>query len=151
MKNKSRLVSFALFIFLFGSLGATAAKAADTPEETAKSFYAWYLKRIISNKSPRDDKATFQKFVSKRLSRWYYSPAYEEYGADYFIDAQDLDERWQVTTGKALIKGNTATVKVKLAAPKAGKNDWAKNLIVKLVKEGGAWKIDSVNNQKLTA
>jgi len=35
--------------------------------------------------------------------------------------------------------------------PKAGKNDWAKNLIVKLVKEGGAWKIDSVNNQKLTA
>ena len=151
MKNKGRLVSFALFIFLLGSLGATAAKAADTPEETAKSFYAWYLKRIVANKSPRDDKATFQKSVSKRLSRWYYSPAYQEYGADYFIDAQDLDERWQVTTGKALIKGNTATVKVKLAVPKAGKNDWAKNLIVKLVKEGGAWKIDSVNNQKLTA
>ena len=92
MKNKSRLVSFALFIFLFGSLGATAAKATDTPEETTKSFYAWYLKRIIANKSPRDDKPAFQKSVSKRLSRWYYSPAYEEYGADYFIDAQDLDE-----------------------------------------------------------
>ena len=94
MKSKSKLLSFALLLFFIGSVGATLTKAADTPEQTAKGFYAWYLKLIIANKNPRDEKATFQKSVSKRLSKWIYSPAYEEYGADYFIDAQDLDEKW---------------------------------------------------------
>lgn len=151
MKNKVRLISCAIVLFLVASLAPTLAQASDTPEQTVKSFYSWYLKRIITNRSPRQDKAFFQKSVSKRLSRWYYSPAYEEYGADYFIDAQDLDEKWQVTTGKAIIKGNTATLKVKLAAPDAGKDGWTQNLTVKLVKEAGVWKIDSVNNRKLTA
>lgn len=151
MKNKSRLVAFALLLFFAASFGAGAAQAAETPEQTAKTFYEWYLKRINANESPRNEKAIIQKHVSKRLTRWYYSPAYSEYGADYFIDAQDLDEKWQVTTGKATIRGNTATVKVKLAAPNARKSDWAQNLTVKLIKENGAWKIDSVNNQELTA
>ena len=151
MKNRGRLIGFALLLFFIGSVGAGVAKAADTPEQTAKSFYEWYLKRIITNKSPRSEKAFFQKHVSARLSRWYFSPAYSEYGADYFIDAQDLDENWQVTTGKAVIKGNAATLKVKLAAPNAGRDGWTNNLTVKLIKEGRAWKIDSVNNRKLTA
>jgi len=51
-----------------------------------------------------------------------------------------------VTTSKAVINGNTATLKVKLAAPNAGRDNWIQNLTVKLVKESGAWKIDSVNN-----
>ncbi len=134
-----------------GSAGATAAKAADTPEQTAKSFYQWYLKEINANKSPRDKKDIFQKSVSKRLSKWIYSPAYEEYGADYFIDAQDLDENWQVTTTKAVIKGNNATLKVLLAAPKGKKILFKQTLRIKMVKEGGAWKIDSVNNRELFA
>lgn len=144
-------MSFALLSFLIGSICASIAKAADMPEQAAKSFYQWYLKRIITEKSPRKDKATFQKFVSKRLSRWYYSPAYEEYGADYFIDAQNFDENWHVTTSKAVIKGNTATLRVKLAVPNAGKDSWTQNLTVKLVKEDGVWKIDSVNNRRLIA
>ncbi len=57
----------------------------------------------------------------KRLGKWIYSPAYQEYGADYMIDAQDWDENWNVTTSKAVITKNTATLKVFLAAPK-GKN-----------------------------
>ncbi len=153
MRSKITLkkLGFALLLFVLGSAGATAAKAADTPEQTAKSFYQWYLKEINANKSPRDKKDIFQKSVSKRLSKWIYSPAYEEYGADYFIDAQDLDENWQVTTTKAVIKGNNATLKVLLAAPKGKKSLFKQTLRIKMVKEGGAWKIDSVNNRELSA
>jgi len=149
VKNKFKIISFAVLLFFIGSVGSTAAQSADTPEQTAKDFYSWYMKQIVANKSPREEKAMFQKYASKRLSKWYFSPAYEEYGADYFIDAQDFDDKWQVTTGKAAVKGNAATLKVKLAAPKAGKNAWINNLTVKMVKEGGVWKIDSVNNRKL--
>ena len=136
-----------LLLFFIGSAGVTNAQ--DTPEQAAKSFYEWYLKQIVANKSPGDDRTMFQKYVSKRLSQWYFSPAYEEYGADYFIDAQDLDDNWQVAPGKATIKGNTANLKVKLAPPNAGRDSWINNLTVKMVKEGGVWKIDSVNNRKL--
>jgi len=151
LKNKNRLISCALGLFFIVSVGATLTKAADTHEQTVKKFYTWYLKRIITDKSPRNEKAVFQKSVSKRLSRWYYSRAYEEYGADYFIDAQNSDDEWRVTTGKAIIKRDTATLKVKLAAPNTGKNGSTQNLTVKLVKEEGVWKINSVNNRKLTA
>ena len=149
MKNTNKLLKFALLLIFVGSIGANIAKAADTPEETAKDFYEWYLKQINTSRNPRNEKAIFQKSVSSRLSRWYFSPAYEEYGADYFIDAQDLDEKWQVTTTKAVIKGTTATLKVVLAVPKAKKADWTQTLTVKMIRENGAWKIDSVNNRKL--
>ena len=151
MKNKIKIIGLAIFLIFIASANTNYAQTANTPEQTAKSFYEWYLKEINSERMPNEQKAVFNKYVSKRLSRWRYSPAYEEYGADYFIDAQDLDENWRVTTGKAAIKGNTATLKVKLAAPNAGKNAWINNLVVKLVKENGAWKIDSVNNRALTA
>jgi len=151
LKTKDRLISFTLLLFLIGSAGASITKAADTPEQAAKSFYEWYLKQIAASKNPRNEKTIFQKSVSKRLSKWIASPAYEDYGADYFIDAQNFDEEWQVTTSKAIIKGNTATLKVKLAAPNAGKDSWTQKLTIRLVKEEGVWKIDSVNNRKLTA
>lgn len=151
MKIKDRLISVTLLLFLIGSAGANITKAADTPEQAAKSFYEWYLKQIAASKNPRNEKTILQKFVSKRLSKWFTSPAYEDYGADYFIDAQNFDEEWRVTIGKAIIKGNTATLKVKLAAPNAGKDSWMQNLTVKLIKEDGVWKINSVNNRKLTA
>jgi hypothetical protein len=149
LKNKIKLIGFAVFLIFIANANANYAQTANTPEQTAKSFYEWYLGEINSDRMPNMQKATFNKYVSKRLSRWRFSKAYEEYGADYFVDAQDSDERWRVTTGKAVIKGNAATLKVKLAIPNAGKSDWTNNLTVKMVLENGAWKIDSVNNRAL--
>jgi hypothetical protein len=149
LRNKAKLLKFALLLFFVGSLAATSAKAADTPEQTAKSFYQWYLKAVMRQGARFNKKETL-RYVSKRLGKWYLSPAYENYGADYFIDSQDLNEKWQVTTTKALIKGNmTATLKVILAAPKAENSGWTNTLAIKMIKENGAWKIDSVNNRKL--
>lgn len=149
MRNTGKLLKLALLLFLVGSLGAASIKAADTPEQTAKGFYEWYLKEL-SRENIRIDKKIVLKYVSKRLGKWYLSRAYEHYDADYFIDAQDLDEKWQVTTTKAVIKQNTATLKVVLAVPKAKKSDWTNTLSIKMIKENGAWKIDVVNNRKLT-
>ncbi len=117
MKNTNKLLKFALLLFFIGSIGASFAKAADTPEQTAKSFYKWYLAELNrEGGNPVKVKATVLKSISKRLGKFIYSPAYEEYGADYFIDAQDFDENWQVTTTRAVIKGNKAKLKVLLAA-----------------------------------
>ena len=52
---------------------------------------------------------------------------------------------------KLVIKANTATLKVILALPNAKKSDWTNILTIKMVNENGAWKIDSVNNRKLTS
>ncbi len=149
MKNKLKLISFALLLFFFGSISASVTKAADTPEQAAKIFYGWYVKELAKEGNPRQRKAIVLKSVSKRLGKWMYSPAYEEYGADYIIDAQNFDESWQISTTKAVIKGNTATLKVSLKSTKPKNEGFSQTLRLKMVKENGEWKIDSVNNRKL--
>ena len=147
-----KISGFWLLLFVLGSAGAAVAKAADTPEQTAKNFYQWYLAELNrEGGNPVKKKAAVLKSVSKRLGKFIYSPDYEEYGADYFIDAQNFDENWQVATTRAVIKGNKATFKVLLAAPKGKKTFFKQTLQIKMVKEGGAWKIDSVNNRELLA
>ena len=139
------LILLALFVFA----GATSAQSADTPEQSARNFYKWYLRELNNQGNPIDQKQKMLKSVSKRLGKWIYSPVYQEYGADYFIDAQDFDNKGDVTTSKAVIKENNAVLKATLAVPKAKKSEWKQILTIKLVKESGLWKIDSVNNRKL--
>ena len=146
MRNKTVWLGLILTLFLCGN----AFGQIKTPEETAKDFYKWYLTELNNERYPINrQKSEVLKRVSKRLGRWLYSPAYEEFGADYFLDAQDWDENWAkgVTTSKAAVRGNVATVKVSLAAPKGTNTNFdAHSVTVKLVKEGEAWKIDRVNN-----
>ena len=139
-----------LLLFVLAGVDSAFAKNAPTPEQAAQNFYKWYLRELNASKNPFDQKQKMLQSVSKRLRKWIYSKAYEEYGADYFIDAQDFDNKWSVTTSKAVIKENNATLKVTLATPNAKKSDWKQTLLVKMVKENGVWKIDSVNERKLT-
>ena len=66
--------------------------------------------------------------------------------ADFFIDAQDWDQTWEqnISTSKATVQGNLATVNVTLKGGAAFGN---KKLKVGLRKEGGVWKIDSINDR----
>lgn len=146
MKNKIKLIGFALLLFAIGSVGANVTKAADTPEQTTKTFYEWYVKELGKEGSdPIDNKKMLAKYVSSRLikqiDKWR---ADEEYDADYFINAQDFDESWKVSTTKAIISGSTATLKVALKSTKPKGQGFSQNLSVKLVKTGGVWKIDTV-------
>ncbi|HEX8249237.1 MAG TPA: DUF3828 domain-containing protein [Pyrinomonadaceae bacterium] len=151
MKYKSFGLSLLLALCLFGNAFGQAA-AAESPEQTAKEFYRWYLQELNRDRYPiQQQKTELLKKVSRRLGRWLYSPAYEEYGADYFLSAQDWDKNWAkgITTSKALIKGNSAALKLTLAAPRgtASASGFGKHtLAIKLVKENGLWKIDRVDN-----
>lgn len=143
---------FTLLLFFMGSGGAAFAQANDTPEEAAKSFYEWYTKELSrEGGNPIRQKKMVLKSVSKRLGKFIYSPAYHEYGADYIIDAQDFDDSWQVSTTKAVIRGNTATLKVLLKSTRPKNEGFSRTLPVRMIKESGEWKIDSVNNRSLSA
>ncbi len=150
MKITTKFLKCALLLIFIGSVGASLAKAADTPEAAAKSFYQWYVKELArENGDPHKQKSIVLKAVSKRLGKWLYSKAYEEYDADYIIDAQDIDETWQVSTTKAVINGDTATLKVLLKSTRPKDVGFSQTLPLKMVRENGEWKIDSVNSRKL--
>jgi hypothetical protein len=124
------------------------ARASGTPEQTVKEFYRWYMHELNANRDPRKQKTKINSTVSARLRKWFLTKEYKEWDADYFIDAQDFDPKWEngVSTSKAMIKGDKADVKVTLAAP--GRNTSGmgpQTLKIKMIKEGGSWKIDRVN------
>jgi len=140
--------AFALLIFT----NVNYAQTSSAPEKAAKDFYEWYARELKNDRFPiKDKKQQLLKLVSRRVGKWIYSPAYQEYGADYFIDAQDYDESWQVSTTTATVKGNAATLKVFLKSKKPKDQGFSQTLQLKLVRENGGWKIDSVNNRKLSA
>lgn len=147
LNRKNLPAGAALFLILCGA-NVFAVKAAQTPEQAVEQFYKWYLRELnTEGGNPIDRKRTINKSVTKRLSKQIYALiAGEEYDADYFIDAQDFNENWAATVSKAAIKGNAATVKVLLSAPKGKKSSFKQNLTIKLIKENGAWKIDRVND-----
>jgi hypothetical protein len=116
----------------------------QTPAAAAQGFYRWYFGELNADRFPIDrNRPEMRRRVSARLARWLFSPAYREYGADYFLDAQDFDRAWwktlTVTPGKTT--GNTAIVTVTM--PKTDFFD-RKIVTVTMVREAGAWKIDKV-------
>ena len=145
MKIKSVLLILSAILLLSGSSFAQT----QTPETTAKNFYKWYLNNLNKEIYPRvQEKPKMLKAVSVRLGKWLYSKAYEEYGADYFLDAQDFDKNWEngIKSSKAVIKGNTATLKITLVSPPDAEGSFGNHVLaVKLIKEAGAWKIDRVS------
>jgi len=144
---KTLLLSIFVFAFCASGYGQ-----AVKPEQTAKDFYKWYLTALNAQKDPiRDNKRLMLQKVSTRLGRWLYSKAYEEYDADYFLDAQDYDETWVngITAAPAATNGNVSTVKLTFTPKKGSTGFGVRTMRIKFVKENGAWKIDSVNNRAL--
>lgn len=132
---------------------AIFCQGRPTPEVAAKDFYTWYLTELNAERYPiRQAKRQMLGKISTRLGGWIYSKSYQEYGADYFLDAQDWDENWVkgISTSKAVVKGNTATVKVTFAVPKGTYSGFGtRTLPIGLVNESGTWRIDKVNNRAL--
>lgn len=147
---KILLLTFLIVAALHGSAGAQARG----PDAVAKDFYRWYLTELNLERNPiRQNKTRMLEFISPRLGRWVYSTAYSEYGADYFIDAQDWDQTWVngISATRPVIKGNVATLRILLEPPKGVFSGFGRRTLpIKLVKDGGEWKIDMINNRKLT-
>ncbi len=147
MKNTGKFTKITLVLFFIGaSFGAVAAQKAATPEQTAKTFYEWYVRELNKEGSdPAGDKSELPKYVTKRLIKEIERMRNaQEYDADYFINAQDFDESWRVSTTKAVIAKNAAMLKVALKSTKPKNEGFSETLTVKLIKEAGVWKIDRV-------
>lgn len=152
MKNKIKIIGLAVFLIFIANAGASYAQTASTPEQSAKSFYEWYVRELArEGGNPIQQKKTMLKSVSRKLGNFIYSPSYEEYGADYIIDAQDFDESWRVSTTKAVVRGNTATLKVLLKSARPKNQGFSRTLPLKMVRENGVWKIDLINNRTPSA
>lgn len=142
------LLSVAL---LLAVAGFSYGQANSGPAETSKAFYKWYLHEMNAERNPTDDKAKMRTFISDRLARWSNSKAYQDYGADYFIDAQDFGEGWEHNIGisKVVVLGSSATLRVTLVQPHSGNTpDFGNKILdLKLLKERGAWKIDRITGK----
>ena len=145
---------FLLVLVFFAFIPVSAGAQARRPDKVAKEFYRWYLAELNLDRHPiSQDKTRMREYLSVRLNRWINSPAYSEYGADYFIDGQDWERTWVdgVSAKPSVIKGAVATVRIQLDPAKGVFSGFGRRTLpIKLVKEGGSWKIDLVNNRQLT-
>lgn len=134
--------SIAAILFL------NSAVAAQTPEARVRGFYAWYLHELNTEHNPIANSSGLRRYLTPRFAGAIERALNREDGidADIFIDAQDFDPLWEknMSTSKAAITGARATVTVTL---KGGPGFGTKRLKVGLKKEGGVWKIDSINNR----
>ena len=137
----------AILFFVVLVCFSAAPAQIKTPEAATRDFYRWYVGELNADRFPIDkNKPEIRKRVSARLARWLFSPAYREYGADYFLDAQDFDAEWAttVTAAGGAVKGNIATAVVTF--PKS-KYFARKSMTVNLIREAGTWKIDKVRSR----
>jgi hypothetical protein len=140
-------------VFAFVSAGVltifpAAASAQATPEATLTAFYKWYLHELASERYPERTSPTVNAVSSVRLKRWFKTKAGREWDADYFIDAQDWDPKWEthIKTTPVAIKGNNADLRVILGPNVRVVNSMSPHTLrIKMVKENGGWKIDHIN------
>ena len=142
-------------ILVLGLLAGASTKSASAQASPALKrqvvgFYRWYVGEVKRGHYPIDKRATMRRYVSLRLSKWLASPALREYGADYFLAAQDFDNDWdRAAVSQVKVNGKAATATVALGRPKPrDKGIGVRRLHLKLVKESGVWKIDRVNEVK---
>jgi len=133
-------------ILVFASV--SGAQTSATPESRVRSFYAWYLHELNTEHEPIANKKGLARYLTARYAGSIARALKREDGidADPFIDAQDFDPLWEknITVSKPTITGVKATATVTL---KGGPNFGTKRLKIGLRKEGGVWKIDSVNGR----
>jgi len=125
-----------------------ASNAQASPEQTLTTFYKWYLHEFSLEHNPRPTSSKVDGVVSSRLRKWFKSKEGREWDADYFIDAQDWDPKWEthIKTTTPVINGNTAEVRVILGPNVKAANSMSPHTLkIKMVKESGAWKIDHIN------
>jgi hypothetical protein len=144
MMNKLIL---SVVIGIFFGLTISAQTVNATPETTIKNFYSWYVKQLVNDKFPLTDQPTkLKQFITVRC----YKENKKDYDndrfdADYFISAQDFDEKWatNIKISNVRINGGRATANVVLD----GEGDFDSKLKLKLIKEKSIWKIDVIDVQ----
>src|SRR5690348_11339948 len=139
---------FVVVLFSILLFSAVPAPAQATPEAALKSFYKWYLGELTAERYPRPSSPKVQAAVSARLKRWFRSKEGREWDADYFINAQDFEKDWKssIVVSDMKVRGNYAEMRLTLGPKANDPNSMGQRILkIKMVKEGGGWKIDHVD------
>jgi Protein of unknown function (DUF3828) len=147
MRSFSKKLIFISLLTAFAFLNINAQTGGSSPEATIKGFYKWYVTEISKNKFPLTEQpAKMKQFITVGCYKLYRN-IYDkrEFEADYFIAAQDWDEKWatNVKVSNLKINGNKAAASVMLD----GKDDFDSKLKLKLIRQKGIWKIDVFESQ----
>lgn len=116
---------------------------SKSPEEAVEEFYRWYLHGENNTLTTPEQRATFRKYVASRLRREVAA----EREVNIFVAAQNIDPGWEknISVSKTLVRQQRAIVIVTLTGdPREGLPRWVEKLRVRLVREGGMWKVDDV-------
>jgi hypothetical protein len=148
MKQFFVLVALLAAIALGLPAQADPAKApAATPEESIRSFYKWYVTALIANRDPMKQRTEMKRFATDRLLKEIDKTKKGPDGlnGDYFLDAQDFDDQWakKISVSNVKIEDTKASAHVLLD----GAEGMRKKLVVQLVNDAGAWKIDKVQGR----
>lgn len=147
-----QIVSFitllAAVILAIPSGAADSSKVSTaTPEESIRSFYQWYVTALIANRNPMKQRAEMKRFATDRLLKEIdkMKKGADGLNGDYFLDAQDFNDQWakKIAVSNVKIAGTKATAHVLLD----GAEGMRKKLVVQLVNDTGAWKIDKVQGR----
>ncbi|HEX5708883.1 MAG TPA: DUF3828 domain-containing protein [Pyrinomonadaceae bacterium] len=124
-----------------------AARAAGSPEDVVRGFYAFYLGELNKdNWSPLKKRSEALKYLTPDYHR--RAPALiEKWMADIFICAQDWDVKWAetFTVGRATVRNSKATVVVRLPPFGGGDDNTAIKIKVSLVQRRGQWRINATD------
>jgi hypothetical protein len=146
------LLAYAFLAFAgavaYAADGVTPAPAA-TPEAAVRLFYPWYLGEMMKGRVPLTEER-MQDYVAEDTLRTITSVMnfqnFQNGGGlqkDYFLQAKDYFDDWaaHIAVSEVTIDGDTASTLVALGDPAQGTH----RLALRLVREGGGWKISRVN------
>jgi uncharacterized protein DUF3828 len=143
MKQIVALLSVAAVI-LVSQTGA--AEPTATPEDCIRNFYRWYVTNLVANRDPLKQRSEIRRYATehllKEIDKMVKGPAGLD--GDYFVDAQDFDPLWakNISISNVQVHGDKSVAHVVLN----GSKGMRKKLIVHLVSQGGAWKVDKVQS-----
>lgn len=121
-----------------------AAEPTGAPEDCIRNFYRWYVTNLVANRDPMKQRNEIRRYATEHLLKEIDKMAKGPEGldGDYFVDAQDFDPLWakNISVSNVQVRGAKSVAHVALN----GSKGMRKKLIVHLVNQGGAWKVDKV-------
>jgi hypothetical protein len=145
MKRIAALMTVAAALLATGQV--RAAESLATPEDCIRNFYRWYVTNLVANRDPMKQRQEIRRYATEHLLRQIDKMEKGPNGldGDYFVDAQDFDPLWAKNISISNVKtlGEKSTAHVLLN----GSKGMRKKLVVHLVKDAGAWKVDKVQGR----
>ena len=149
-----KIISYGICLLALLASSAHAVIAAPpdrSPEDTIREFYRWYVKALVAEANPLDQKAKMKQFATARLrneiERLSTVDSDMDGGGlsyDPIILGQDFDKDWatNITVREVKVKGDSAEATVELR----GREIAYHKLNIALLREDGAWKVDKIDS-----